>query len=121
MAMSGGGTSKLRVVYRRRVADDNKVTAGGRALTTARTYTGPNLPVIAARFTAMRGHSSTRAAIATGARNRRDSRAFPPPDSRARGAPSRRHRQVDFALQHRDGGIDRPGRWGHHFGESGGA
>src|SRR6185503_546703 len=38
MAMSGGGTSKLRVVYRRRAADDNKVTAGARALTTADLY-----------------------------------------------------------------------------------
>src|SRR6185503_5317731 len=121
MAMSGGGTSKLRVVYRRRAADDNKVTGGARALTTARTYIGANLPVIATSFTAMSAYSFTSAKIGTGARNPGDSRAFPPPDSRALWAPSRRHRHVDFTLQHRDGDIDRLGCRGHHFGERGGA
>ena len=77
MAMSGGRhlNEKLRVVYRRRAADDNKITAGARALaertrqTTARTYTGPNLPVIAASFMATRANSFTSAKIARGVGN----------------------------------------------------
>lgn len=65
--------------------------------------------------------SFTSEKIARRAGNRGESRAFPPPDSRALWAPSRRHRHVDFTLQHRDGDIDRLGCRGHHFGESGGA
>src|SRR6476646_10783291 len=125
MAVSGAGTStKSYALFtggaRPTTTRSRRVPGpwlNERGQTTARTYTGPNLPVIAASFMATRANSFTSVKIARGAGNPGESRAFPRPDSRALWAPSRRHRHVDFTLQHCDGDIDWPGRRGHDFGE----